>query len=486
MASVRVAWGSWLEARGYRRDPSRRGDREHRALTGPADQGRRRAVEEPRLLRHQGTGRPRSGRSRAAPARLSTRSPARASTGSTRQPSPTTSRSVTSRARRYGSCCTKPPPRRLPDVGWRPTSTTSARWEATPNAVARPARRSLLGCGPSPRCTRSPARRSRWRRGGADPARRGRWAAGRAGRSLPGRAHAPSQAGRRGSGAEAAPRPSLFRFRTSGSSTSPHSRSTCCAGRWACRTRPGTRSSASASKGSTSRTCWGSSPTASVCSWWPSRSPTRASIAVRLQAYEDARLLEWATVDDGPLPGTWIVDGKGSTSCPGDVHDALVAADRAGGINLAQYEVVHAPATRTSSSRRAPARARPRRCPSASSTCSPRARLLLRLRAGAARPARRRDRPDHLHPRVRIRDAPAHRPDAPAQAAAVPVVRAAGPGMDAAAGAAPTSPRSTPSPSASSPPGVGRSDSARTPGSRAARSRCRTPSSAPSRAGWSP
>jgi len=65
--------------------------------------------------------------------------------------------------------------------------------------------------------------------------------------------------------------------------------------------------------------------------------------AVRLQAYRDARLLEWATVTDVDLPDTWVVDGDGIDEQTADVKKALVAADVAGGINLAQYRVVHAP-----------------------------------------------------------------------------------------------------------------------------------------------
>ncbi|MCF6376419.1 ATP-dependent helicase [Nocardioides KLBMP 9356] len=65
--------------------------------------------------------------------------------------------------------------------------------------------------------------------------------------------------------------------------------------------------------------------------------------AVRLQAYQDARLLEWSTVKDVDLPGTWIVDGDGIDDLPADVEGALLAADDAGGINYAQYRVVHAP-----------------------------------------------------------------------------------------------------------------------------------------------
>lgn len=74
------------------------------------------------------------------------------------------------------------------------------------------------------------------------------------------------------------------------------------------------------------------------------REPTTSVHEVRLQAYRDARLLEWATVDDIPLPGTWVVDGHGLDALDDNVRQALIAADEAGGINLAQYRVVHAAA----------------------------------------------------------------------------------------------------------------------------------------------
>lgn len=73
------------------------------------------------------------------------------------------------------------------------------------------------------------------------------------------------------------------------------------------------------------------------------REPATSIDDVRLQAYQDARLLEWATVTEADLPGTWVVDGDGVDELAIDVREALVAADAAGGINLAQYRVVHAP-----------------------------------------------------------------------------------------------------------------------------------------------
>ncbi|WP_027860118.1 exodeoxyribonuclease V subunit beta [Marmoricola sp. URHB0036] len=73
---------------------------------------------------------------------------------------------------------------------------------------------------------------------------------------------------------------------------------------------------------------------------------TRAHLLAheRFKAYEDARLLEWAVVADVDLTDTWIVDGEGLDALPNSVKAALMAADAAGGLNLAQYRVVHAPA----------------------------------------------------------------------------------------------------------------------------------------------
>jgi len=63
-----------------------------------------------------------------------------------------------------------------------------------------------------------------------------------------------------------------------------------------------------------------------------------------VEAYKDARLVEWAVVPGASLPGTWVVDGVGVRDLPENVKGALESADAAGGLNLAQYKVVHAPA----------------------------------------------------------------------------------------------------------------------------------------------
>lgn len=64
----------------------------------------------------------------------------------------------------------------------------------------------------------------------------------------------------------------------------------------------------------------------------------------RFRAYRDARLLEWSVAPNTALPGTWVVDGVALDELPAEVRAALTAAEAAGGLNLAQYRVVHAPA----------------------------------------------------------------------------------------------------------------------------------------------
>lgn len=63
----------------------------------------------------------------------------------------------------------------------------------------------------------------------------------------------------------------------------------------------------------------------------------------RLQAYRDARLLEWAVVPEDLIAESWIVDGVDLDLLTDEVQRALVAADDAGDFNFAQYKVVHAP-----------------------------------------------------------------------------------------------------------------------------------------------
>jgi DNA helicase-2/ATP-dependent DNA helicase PcrA len=63
----------------------------------------------------------------------------------------------------------------------------------------------------------------------------------------------------------------------------------------------------------------------------------------RLSAFEAARLLEWAVVPDLVGPGMWVVDGKALPEQAALLDRILDEADSHGGINAAQYRVVHAP-----------------------------------------------------------------------------------------------------------------------------------------------
>lgn len=60
-----------------------------------------------------------------------------------------------------------------------------------------------------------------------------------------------------------------------------------------------------------------------------------------LLAFEESRLLEWAIVDGLDAEPRWIVDGRGMDAAASAV---LRAGEAAGGINAAQYEIVHADA----------------------------------------------------------------------------------------------------------------------------------------------
>ena len=115
------------------------------------------------------------------------------------------------------------------------------------------------------------------------------------------------------------------------------------------------------------------------------------------------------------------------------------------------------------------ARARRRRCRSASSSCWRRAAPRQAPGSRPMRPAGRRHRSGHLHPRVRCRDAAPNRSHAPAPPKVVPALRAAGAGVDAPADAERTSSRSTPSPSGSLRAARGCWGSARSSGSRSGR-----------------
>ena len=62
-----------------------------------------------------------------------------------------------------------------------------------------------------------------------------------------------------------------------------------------------------------------------------------------VDAYVDARLIEWAVIPHASSAAGWVVDGVGVRELPRELRAALDDADAAGGLNLAQYEVVHAP-----------------------------------------------------------------------------------------------------------------------------------------------
>lgn len=65
-----------------------------------------------------------------------------------------------------------------------------------------------------------------------------------------------------------------------------------------------------------------------------------------LQAFLDSRLLEWAVVPASKGMSVAVVDGAGYGSLDKRTVAVLEAADESGGINLLQYEVVHAGQTR--------------------------------------------------------------------------------------------------------------------------------------------
>lgn len=71
--------------------------------------------------------------------------------------------------------------------------------------------------------------------------------------------------------------------------------------------------------------------------------PEHTWTPAELEAFEDARMLEWA---DGVEASTgcleWVVDGQGVDDLPPEVEAALAAADDGGLLNLKQYEIVHA------------------------------------------------------------------------------------------------------------------------------------------------
>ncbi|MDQ0822346.1 superfamily I DNA/RNA helicase [Arthrobacter sp. V4I6] len=68
--------------------------------------------------------------------------------------------------------------------------------------------------------------------------------------------------------------------------------------------------------------------------------------SIEYQAFKDSRLLEWAVVGSAldDAHGTWVVDGALPSPVPNALKRALDVADEVGGINVGQYNIVHAPA----------------------------------------------------------------------------------------------------------------------------------------------
>ncbi|MCZ2262329.1 UvrD-helicase domain-containing protein [Isoptericola sp. QY 916] len=66
-----------------------------------------------------------------------------------------------------------------------------------------------------------------------------------------------------------------------------------------------------------------------------------APSSVRMRAFAEARMLEWATAP-GPLGTTrWVIDGQVDSADDAEVNAALSAADDVGGLNVRQYRIVH-------------------------------------------------------------------------------------------------------------------------------------------------
>jgi DNA helicase-2/ATP-dependent DNA helicase PcrA len=63
-----------------------------------------------------------------------------------------------------------------------------------------------------------------------------------------------------------------------------------------------------------------------------------------LEAFEDSRLLEWSVVKGASRSAGTVVDGVGFDKLPSKTRKLVDGADDEGGINLLQYEIVHAEA----------------------------------------------------------------------------------------------------------------------------------------------
>ena len=62
-----------------------------------------------------------------------------------------------------------------------------------------------------------------------------------------------------------------------------------------------------------------------------------------LKAFKESRLLEWAVVSNLDGPNKVVIDGVFPSPVPKEMHDACEAAEKTGGINFLQYQVVHSP-----------------------------------------------------------------------------------------------------------------------------------------------
>lgn len=72
------------------------------------------------------------------------------------------------------------------------------------------------------------------------------------------------------------------------------------------------------------------------------RPPKAQMDPLRLRAFREARLLEWATVEETVGPQTWVVDGRVPVSAEQQVSHALDLADQTGDFNAQQFRVIHA------------------------------------------------------------------------------------------------------------------------------------------------
>jgi superfamily I DNA/RNA helicase len=70
--------------------------------------------------------------------------------------------------------------------------------------------------------------------------------------------------------------------------------------------------------------------------------PSSSLSEMEREAFEASRMLEWSVVPEARGRSLWVVDGRWPEGLDDGMRAALSAADDAGGINFAQYDVVHA------------------------------------------------------------------------------------------------------------------------------------------------